>query len=141
MLAFIKNIIFSIRIFHILSFLGLTLSFYAIYVRNKSIEVKGYKPLCDINKNISCTKAFKSKYYEIFGIPNTVLGIFYYAIAFLMSNRYPHYLFFISLPVLLFTFYLGFISYFKQKNFCLVCNAIYIINILLTISTYMLEVR
>lgn len=137
----LKNIIFSIRIFHILSFIGLVLSFYAVYVRNRSIEDKGYKPFCDINKHISCTKAFRSRHYQTFYFPNTVYGIIYYFIALIMSNRYPHYLFYLSLAVLYPTVYLMYISYIKQKNFCIVCSCIYLINILMPIVTFLLEVR
>jgi vitamin-K-epoxide reductase (warfarin-sensitive) len=126
--------------FNVLSLLGLALTFYAIYVRNKKIENPHYKPLCDISKKISCTKSFMSEDFTILFFPNTIYGLIYYGLCFLFSFSRVNYIFYISIPAMLFTFYLAYISYFKQKNFCAVCTILYLINIYLIIMSYIQEI-
>ncbi len=124
----------------ILSTLGLALTFYAIYVRNKKTDFPDYKPLCDINRKISCTKAFMSDYYELFLFPNTIYGLIYYGLCFILSFSRVNYIFYISIPATIFTFYLAYLSYHKQKNFCIVCAIIYLINIYLVTASYIIEI-
>jgi vitamin-K-epoxide reductase (warfarin-sensitive) len=126
--------------FTILSLLGLALTFYAIYIRNKKLEHPHYKPLCDINKHVSCTKAFMSDYFTVLFFPNTVYGLVYYGLCFLFSFSRVNYIFYISIPAILFTFYLAYLSYFKQKNFCVVCTLLYLINIYLVVMSYIQEI-
>ncbi|AJF61727.1 TPA: hypothetical protein HA239_01460 [Candidatus Woesearchaeota archaeon] len=118
-----------------LSLLGLLLSVYALYVKERSKDKK-YRPLCDISRNISCTKAFSSRYYNRFLVPNPVIGGIYYTAIIALSFTYPWFVFYASIPALLFSVYLAYVSYAKQKNFCLVCSSIYLINILLFISSF-----
>ena len=44
----------------LLAVLGFILSVYTWYIESKPTN---YKPICDISKNISCTKAFKAAQY------------------------------------------------------------------------------
>ncbi len=124
-----------------LGVLGLALTLYAIYVKNKSEEEKNYKPYCDINKHISCTKAFKSKYFTVFYFPNTVYGLFYYITVIILSYRLAHFIFYVSIPAVIFSLYLAYLSYFKQKNFCLVCTATYIISFMLLYYGWVIELQ
>ncbi len=118
----------------ILSFIGFLLSAYAYFVELNITKNKKYKPLCDIKNNISCSKAFSSKYGKLIGISNSLIGIFFYL--FLMI------LYFINLKIIIFylsifsfigTIFLAYILFLKLKNFCLVCILIYIINALILI--------
>jgi len=110
-----------------LSIIGLILSIYFLYVRTK-IRNTQYKPLCDINENISCTKAAKSKHSNVLILPNSIYGIIFYITIFLLSSlNLTLYTFIIAALATLFTIYLITIS-LKQKIYCPVCIATYIIN-------------
>src|SRR3989344_5015008 len=102
----------------ILPILGLVLSLYAIYVKYK-LNSPSYRPWCDINNHISCSKAFKSGYGSIAGIPNPYVGVIFYLFILIM----PEYAFFPAAIAITFSLYLAYISYVKQKNFCVVCTA------------------
>jgi uncharacterized membrane protein len=122
-----------------LGYLGLFLTFYAIYVKNRSDEDKKYRPWCEINKRMSCLKAFKSDYFDRFFLPNTVWGLIYYGIIIIISYRFAHYIFYVSIPACIYTLYLMYISYFKEKNFCIICSATYLINFLLLFLGWYIE--
>ena len=122
----------------IFSAAGFILSAYAIYVKYKVGKSKKYRPLCDISKRISCTKAFTSRYGNIAVLPNPLYGIFFYAAMFILGTlgnfKFALYLSAFSVGG---SVYLAYLSYIKQRNFCLVCTAIYIINILLFAFSYL----
>ena len=120
-------------IIQLLAFIGLILSVYALYVKYRS-RSKQYKPWCDITENISCTKAFASRYGSLAVLPNPVYGVIAYLVILTFSNS--RYVFYLSMFLFLVSLYLAYLSYVKQKNFCLVCTAIYVINIILFIVSY-----
>ena len=120
----------------ILAIIGFLASFYAYYV-GKKLADKNYKPACDISKKISCTKAFTSKYGRLFGVSNSIFGIVFYSIIYvLFSLGLFNYVFFLSMLSVLATVYLAYLSYIKLKTFCLVCTVTYLVNILLLFSSY-----
>jgi len=116
-------------VIRILSSVGFLLSAYAFYVIKRSNKSDKYKPLCDINENLSCTKAFMSKYGNLLVIPNPLYGILFYTLMFIIGEHKV--LLYLSSMAFAFTLYLGYVSYYKQKNFCLVCSSIYVVNTLL----------
>jgi len=121
----------------ILAILGILISIYSIYIERKHTKQKDYKALCDIRDNVSCSKSFNSKYAKIFFIPNSVIGlIFYIMIIVLIYLNYPKIIFYLSIISVLTSLYLAYISYFKLKNYCIVCNLSYIINILILIFSF-----
>lgn len=113
----------------ILASLGFLLSAYAFYVIKRTERSGKYKPLCDISENVSCTKAFISEYGSLMVLPNPLLGILFYALMIIIGEHQV--IFYLSSVAFAFTFYLAYLSYVKQKNFCLVCSAIYVVNVLL----------
>ncbi len=120
-----------------LTVFGFLLSFYALLVKWKAEARKNYRPLCDINEYISCTKAFTSKYGNIAGLPNPAYGMMFYALVFVLRVYQLHtYVLILSVCAVLGSVYLAYLSYCKQRNFCLVCTAIYVINILLFVASY-----
>ncbi|MBI1968492.1 hypothetical protein HYS49_01135 [Candidatus Woesearchaeota archaeon] len=123
-------------IFQLLAILGFFLSAYAFYVQRRAKKKKSYQPLCDLAKNISCTKAFLSKEGKIAVLPNMVYGIFYYALLFVLSFFVDGILLFLTLPAVGASLFLAYVSYLKQRNFCLVCTTIYLINVLLAVSSW-----
>ncbi len=116
---------------------GILLSIYAFYVENKNRKEKSYKPVCDITEKVSCTKAFSSQYGKILGISNSAIGIFFYLLILILSiTNQIKIIFYFSVLAFTGTIYLSYISYFRLKNFCLVCTGIYIINFLLLFLSY-----
>jgi uncharacterized membrane protein len=109
--------------------LGLFLSFYALYLTIVLKHKPTYRPLCDLHKNISCSKAHSSNHARILYLPNALYGVIVYGfiIIFPTSFLMPY----IALGLVLATLILSYISYVKQKNICLLCTATYIINLII----------
>lgn len=121
----------------LLSFIGFLLSLYLYYIETKIKEKPLYKALCDISNTISCTAIAKSKYSSLAGVSNSLKGMVYYSLlAGVVLFDYSLLVFFLSVASMGMTVYLAYISYFKLKNYCLVCNAIYIVNLLLLYFSY-----
>ena len=119
-----------------LSVVGFILSIYTFYVEKKLKKNKNYKAVCDVSDQISCTKVAKSAYSKLGGIPNSVKGMGYYALIFVLALlNYEQYALYLASAGMAMTLYLAYISYFKLKNYCLVCNGVYIVNILLLYFT------
>ena len=121
--------------FQLLAISGFLVSAYALYVKVKISKDNSYSPLCDIRSKISCSKALGSRYSVTLGIPNPLGGLFFYLLLFAVSFLNMKILFYPLLGAVLFSIYLAYISYFRQKNFCLVCNFIYLVNLALLAVT------
>ncbi len=118
----------------IFSFIGFLISLYAFHIEKKLEKNKKYAPACDIHKKVSCKLNLSSKYSKVFKISNSLIGIIFYIIILILSiYNLSNYIFYLSLPSLIFSLYLASISFFKLKNFCLVCTPIYLINIIITL--------
>jgi uncharacterized membrane protein len=124
--------------FQIVTVCGFLISLYALIVRHKMHQSESYSPLCDIHFNISCSKALGSRYSKTLGIPNPLAGLFFYTFLFLLSFWFIHLTLFPAAAAVLFSFYLAYISYIKQKNFCLLCTLTYLVNITLLIIAVMM---
>ena len=121
----------------VLAILGFLISYYSLYVEKRFAEEKNYKPICDINDIISCSKAFTSKYGKFAGVPNPYLGfVFYLGVFLLVANGYGVLAFWVSVISIAGSLYLAYLQYFKVKTLCLVCTSLYIINILLVVFCY-----
>ena len=121
----------------LLAILGLILSIYSLYVEKKLEAQKSYSPVCDISKTISCSAAFESKYSKTFGVKNSLLGSGFYVLVLLLSvTSFAPLILYLAAFGMLTTIYLAYSSYFKLKNFCLVCTSIYIISLLLLILSW-----
>ena len=69
----------SLRCFGVLvALVGLGLNAYAFYVEQRMATEEGYRPLCDVDENISCSKPFNSEYGRGFGLVRYVLGKFFF---------------------------------------------------------------
>jgi vitamin-K-epoxide reductase (warfarin-sensitive) len=116
-----------------LALIGFLLSLYALYIKKKS-QNKNYKALCDINENISCTQVLTSKYASLIYLPNSLLGLIFYTLIYLLvSLNFLTYVFYLSLISLLVSLYLAYLLYFKVKKTCLICSLTYLVNLLLLI--------
>lgn len=120
-----------------LALIGLALSLYSYYVSLR-IRKNRYKPLCDISTNISCSKAFSSRGGRMFLVHNSVVGLLFYVIVFILGLQNDVVgIFYLSIPAVLFSLYLAYVSYFQMKNFCLVCSATYLVNFLILVVSYL----
>lgn len=119
--------------FQIIAVCGFLISLYALYVRHQVLKTPTYSPICDIRANISCSKALGSQYSKTLGVPNPLAGLLFYALVFVLSFSYLHLAIYPVLASVLFSLYLAYISYIKQKNFCLVCTFTYLVNIALLV--------
>lgn len=116
------------------SVLGFVVSLYAYRVERRLKVTADYKPFCDFNDSMSCTKAFTSSSGHLFGISNALGGLFFYALLFILTFfASPDLVFYLTLASFWGTLYLTYVSYVKMRNFCFVCTIIYLINILLLI--------
>ena len=124
----------------ILAAIGFILSAYAVSVERRRSLFKNYTPFCDISRHVSCTKAFFSPSGKlVFGIPNSVIGLFFYFGVYLLALLgLPRYILYASLFSSVGTLYLAYVSYIKMKNFCIVCTAVYMVNLLLLVFSYRL---
>lgn len=121
----------------LLALLGFVLSYYAYTIEKKLQRSKNYKAVCDISKEMSCTTAFKSKYGHLAGFSNSVGGMVFYAAIYILTwMSLSPLIFMLAVFSFLGTLYLAYISFFKLKNFCMVCMSIYAVNILLLIISY-----
>jgi uncharacterized membrane protein len=118
------------------SAIGFFLSIYAFSVMKKVRRDQSYTPFCDISSSVSCSRAFASRYGVTLGIPNPLAGIFYYSLVAAVSGLKPGWLLFLVIPALAVTVYLAVISYVVQRNFCLVCSAVYVVNLVLAIIVF-----
>ena len=121
----------------IIAIVGLLVSAYAYVTELNLHKNKDYHALCDINNRISCSRAFMSKYGKMFGISNSLGGIFFYLTVIVLSFFNPIYVFYLSIIAVLGSIVLAYFSYIKLRTFCLVCTAAYLINILLFIFSYL----
>ncbi len=116
----------------VFAFIGLFLSLYAFRIQKHLKRIPSYKPICDLSDRVSCSRALTSKESALLFLPNSFYGMFYYFILIIcISESLILYAHILSTLALLVSMYLAYILYFKQKNFCLVCWAVHVINVVL----------
>lgn len=126
----------------ILSLCGLALCFYALTLEKKIQKDPEYKPACDINDMVSCSRTFLSPYGKISGSSPAKIGvIFYVALLFASAINLIQILFILSCMGIIASCVLAYIVYFKIKTLCLICTSVYIINIALFLISYSLCCR
>lgn len=121
--------IFSIAL---VAAVGFALSLYGYFVERKIMENPAYKPACDLSDRISCSKPILSAYGKLLFVSNTLVGMAFYGLVFvlaLLGLAYP--IFLLACIALGATLVLAYILYFKVGSFCLICHAIYLVNIVL----------
>ncbi|MDD9953106.1 MAG: hypothetical protein OXR66_02115 [Candidatus Woesearchaeota archaeon] len=112
----------------VLATLGILISIYALYVE-KHANAKDYRAFCDVHDNISCTRSLTSKESRTFGWHNATYGLIFYALIIVLTYTYAQFIFPLALISVLYSAYLAYVQYVKQKNFCLVCTLSYLINL------------
>lgn len=120
----------------VIASVGLLLSLYGLFVEQRLKANKNYKAVCDISDKISCTKTFLSPWGKIFGISNVYIGIAAYTLMIVVAIMGNAQLAFLGACLLgLGTLFFAYILCTKIKTFCLLCTAIYSVNIALLLVT------
>ena len=115
-----------------LAALGFCISLYAYFLERKIKQDPTFKPACDINDRISCTKPLMSEYSNILYFSNALLGMAYYALIIILASFQMHtFLLITTIIGCIVSGILAYILYFKIKSLCLVCTSLYSINIIL----------
>lgn len=116
----------------ILSLIGFGVSLYTYNLEQKVEQQPDYKPACDLSDTVSCTKPIKSKYGKLFFVSNSLVGMLYYCIVAVLAFFDARMLLVLaSCGAIVVSVVLAYILYFKIKSFCLLCNALYVVNILI----------
>jgi vitamin-K-epoxide reductase (warfarin-sensitive) len=123
----------------LLPVIGLTVSAYATYVHRQMKQTPEYRPWCDINSAVSCSKAIASRYGEILSIANGVYGAVFFLIVFVASAMdFWALVFRLSVPASIVCMYLAYALYFRVKTFCILCNFMYLTVVLLLGCSFIL---
>jgi vitamin-K-epoxide reductase (warfarin-sensitive) len=121
----------------ILTISGFLISLYAFYIEKKMTKNPEYKPVCDLSDKVSCSKPIKSPYGKFFPVPNSIIGMIFYALMFLIALFGCQTLvFYGAVAACLVSIFLAYILLVKIKSYCLICFSMYVVNILLLISSY-----
>lgn len=112
----------------ILLWLGLVTCVYASWVVF-NLPKREYRPLCDISHNVSCSKAFASPQGTFAIFHNAYWGILYYSLWIVCFYHKPEFMLYFAVPAAGASLYLAHVAYVRQRNFCLVCSLIYLINL------------
>jgi uncharacterized membrane protein/protein-disulfide isomerase len=116
----------------VLTVIGLGSMTAAAYVSYRLATDPGFVSPCDVNATVSCTDAYLSAYGSLFGISVSLLGLCWFAAAFLLQassratgvpqpENVPGYLFVLSIPALAFSLYLAYAAFFVLHTVCLLC--------------------
>ncbi len=119
-------------LFFILAAIGFCIAAYAYWLDRKIKYQPNYKPVCDINDFVSCTKPIKSSYSNIFFVSNALVGMSFYGVVISLALLNATKLLFIaSLGACIASFFLAYLLFFKIKSLCLLCTSLYLINAVL----------
>lgn len=123
----------------VLAICGICVSAYAYVLEQKIKTHKNYTSFCDISDKVSCSKVITSNYGTLFAFSNSIWGIIFYSAIIIASffNLYKT-VFALSMLGIISSIILAFILYFIIRTICLLCTSIYIVNIMLLITSYYL---
>lgn len=135
-----------IRTFIILfSFAGMVIMAYLLYQHYAPMPDGG--AFCDLGEGLSCNVVNKSGYSELFGIPMAGLGVFYFALVFVLGVfRYSAAtLTFIALFLVVLlgpSLYLSFMSKTVLGSMCILCESSKaLMALIVALSTYAVGIR
>lgn len=121
----------------LLALAGLVVSIYAYVIEVNISKNPEYKPMCDLSSIISCSRTMGSSYNKLVGISNALIGMAFYSLLFILASfSAATLIFYLASAALIVSIGLAYITYFKIRSLCLVCTAIYGINLLLVVVSY-----
>ena len=114
----------------VLATFGLLLSIHALWINGHYRRRMRYRPWCDFSETVSCSRAFTSNYSRAFGFHNAWFGLAAYpAVAWLALTGRTLELLGAGTLLLLAAASLAYVSYVRMRNYCVVCTAIYAVNL------------
>jgi vitamin-K-epoxide reductase (warfarin-sensitive) len=153
----------TMKTIQILAFVGILVSFYALYVESKTgtkdAMGKPYEAMCDtkiFGYVVSCSKVFESKYGKmlslfgivpnilpaIFDVPNAAIGVVFYVCAIILpylrclnKQTKATIMFAASTLSCCVCVYLACILAFVLQDFCIVCASTYVVNALVWVQS------
>ncbi len=121
----------------ILAGVGFVLSVYGVYVERKIKQDPSYKPACDLSDMVSCSKPILSPYGNMFIVSNALIGSAFYAgVLVLALLGYKTLLLYAACAAVMGSVPLAYILYAKIKSVCLLCTAIYVVNIFMLVTVW-----
>jgi uncharacterized membrane protein/predicted DsbA family dithiol-disulfide isomerase len=130
----------------LLAAVGFCISAALTYLHLRAVaDPEGYKSFCNISPGVNCDAVALSKYAVVLGVPNSVYGALFYVLLGLLAVtaarssraqelRLAGHLFILASGALLYSFYLGGISYFRLRTVCVLCSALYVVNLALFLA-------
>jgi len=116
----------------ILAILGFLSSSYAFWIYKSCQGGKNTAVLCNISNRFSCTKPITSRYGSFMGVANGLWGMIFYTLIFVLyAMGELNVIFTLSVLAVIGSIALAYVLYVKLKSFCIICNSIYLVNILL----------
>lgn len=120
----------------ITSLIGIGIMAYLTYIHFAEAS-----SVCDINEKLSCDTVTTSIYSEIFGIPISIMGLGYFGLTFLMAlfqrtKAFYQTLFYLTVFVLIPSYYFTALEAFVIKAFCILCETSKILMILILITSF-----
>ena len=103
--------------------------------------------ICEISSYISCETVNKSSYSEMFGIPTASLGAAYFVLMIVLLSlyergvKYIKYSFYLSIAILVPSFYLTYIELFVLNSICIFCESTKIVIIILAVLSFSIMKR
>lgn len=136
----------------VVCFLGVLVSIYAYVVETRAEHDPNYAPMCDLSPNVSCTKAFNSRYGKGLGLlqrfvgsdsilvqPNSVYGIIFYCTVLICGmfdgRRWDKLHLALCILSNITSVYLAYLLYFVLYDLCVVCVTTYVCNALLLVGS------
>lgn len=124
----------------LLAVCGLLLSVWALLIATRYRRSMRYTPWCDFSEQVSCSRAFTSRYSRTLRIHNAWFGIIAYpVVAWIAIIGRPLELLIAGSLLVLASASLAYISFVKMRNYCLVCIGVYAVNLaifLLALTAY-----
>lgn len=120
----------------LLSLAGLGIMIYLTYIH--FAEASSF---CDLSETVSCDVVTTSIYSEIFGIPVSIMGLGYFALTLLLTlfgkgKGIFQAIFFLTLFVLIPSYYLTALEAFVIKAFCILCEASKLLMLAILVTSF-----
>lgn len=119
-----------------LSTVGLGIMAYLTY-----IHFAEKQSFCDLSETVSCDVVTTSIYSEVFGIPVAILGLGYFGLTLLLSifsrnKGVFQAIFFLTLFVLIPSYYLTALEAFVIKAFCILCETSKVLMLVILVASF-----
>lgn|SRR3989344_625483 len=120
----------------LLSLIGLGIMAYLTYIHFANV-----KSFCDLSETVSCDVVTTSLYSEIFGLPVSILGLGYFALTLLLTlfgkgKGVFQAIFFLTLFVLIPSYYLTAVEAFVIKAFCILCETSKLLMLAILVTSF-----